>query len=125
MTAEIEINRETYDHYNEERSIFKANPGLTKEIVIEISRQKNEPEWMLKKRLQAFELFQKLPMPKWGPSIEDLDLNDIIFYNRPDAKENAKSWDDVHEDIKKTFEKLGIPEAERKALAGAGAQYES
>ena len=125
ISETIEINRETYDHYNPEKSVFKLEPGLTKEVVIEISKQKNEPEWMLKKRLQAFELFKKLPMPKWGPSIEDLDLKDIIFYNKPDAKGNAKSWDEVPEDIKKTFEKLGIPEAERKALAGAGAQYES
>ena len=126
MTTEaIEINRETYDHYNPDKSIYKSKPGLTKEVVIEISKQKNEPEWMLKKRLQAFELFQQLQMPNWGPSLADLDLNEIIFFNRPDAKKNAKTWEEVPEDIKKTFEKLGIPEAEREALAGAGAQYES
>ena len=121
----IEINRETYDHYNQDKSTYKSKPGLTRELVIEISRQKNEPEWMLKKRLQALELFYKLPMPNWGPSLKDLDLNDIIFFNRPDAKQNAASWEEVPEDIKKTFEKLGIPEAEKEALAGAGAQYES
>ncbi len=121
----MEISRETYDHYNKDRLIYKAKPGLTKEIVEEISKQKNEPEWMLKKRLNAFEIFQKLPMPKWGPSLKDLDLNEIIFFQRPDAKKNATKWEDVPEDIKKTFEKLGIPEAERKALGGAGAQYES
>ena len=125
MTQAIEINRETYDHYNEEKLIYKAKPGITKEIVIEISKQKNEPEWMLKKRLKAFEIYQKLPTPEWGPNLDDLDLNEIIFFQRPDAKRNATNWDDVPEDIKKTFEKLGIPEAERKALAGAGAQYES
>ncbi|MBI2208504.1 Fe-S cluster assembly protein SufB [Candidatus Woesearchaeota archaeon] len=126
MTTEaIEISRETYDHYNPDKSIYKSKPGLTREVVIEISKQKNEPEWMLKKRLQAFELFHKLPMPSWGPSLKDLDLKDIIFFNRPDAKSNAASWEEVPEDIKKTFEKLGIPEAERNALAGAGAQYES
>src|SRR3989344_5323762 len=121
----IEINRETYDHYNEDRPIYKSKPGLTREIVIEISKQKNEPEWMLNKRLAAFEIFQKAQMPKWGPSLEELNLNEIIFFNRPDAKSNAKDWNEVPDDIKKTFEKLGIPEAERKALAGAGAQYES
>ncbi len=121
----IEINRETYDHYNQDKSTYKSKPGLTRELVIEISRQKNEPEWMLKKRLQALELFHKLPMPSWGPSLKELDLNDIIFFNRPDAKQNAASWEEVPEDIKKTFEKLGIPEAEKEALAGAGAQYES
>jgi len=121
----IEINRETYDHINKDKLIYKAKPGLTKEIVEEISKQKKEPEWMLKRRLKAFEIFQKLPMPKWGPSLDDLDLNEIIFFQRPDAKRNATNWEDVPEDIKKTFEKLGIPEAERKSLAGAGAQYES
>lgn len=125
MNEAIEIDRQVYDHYNEERSLFKSKPGLTREIVEEISKQNKEPEWMLKKRLQAFELWEKLPMPAWGPDITDLDLNDIIFFNRPDAKENAQNWDDVPADIKKTFEKLGIPEAERTALAGAGAQYES
>ena len=121
----IGINRETYDHANKDNLKYKAKPGLTKEIVEEISKQKQEPEWMLKKRLKAFELFQKLPMPNWGPELNDLDLNEIIFFQRPDAKSNANSWEDVPEDIKNTFEKLGIPEAERKALAGAGAQYES
>ncbi|MBI2651126.1 Fe-S cluster assembly protein SufB [Candidatus Woesearchaeota archaeon] len=121
----LEINRANYDHYNEDRYIYKAKPGLSKEIVEEISRQKNEPEWMLKKRLKAFEIFEKMPMPNWGPSLSELNLNEIIFFQRPDAKKNAKSWDEVPEDIKKTFERLGIPEAERKALAGAGTQYES
>ncbi|MBU90019.1 Fe-S cluster assembly protein SufB [Candidatus Woesearchaeota archaeon] len=125
MTQVVEVNRETYDHYNKDKYIYKANPGLTKEIVEEISKQKNEPEWMLKKRLKAFEIFQKMPMPKWGPSPKDLDLNEIIFFQRPDAKKNANKWEDVPEDIKKTFERLGIPEAEKKALSGAGAQYES
>jgi Fe-S cluster assembly protein SufB len=121
----IEINRETYDHYNKDKFIYKAELGLTKETVEEISRQKNEPEWMLQKRLKAFEIFQKLPMPKWGPGLKDLDLNQITYFQRPDAKKNARNWEDVPEDIRKTFEKLGIPEAERKALAGAGTQYES
>src|SRR3989338_2695709 len=121
----LEINRERYDHYNPENLKYKAKPGLSKEIVIEISKQKNEPDWMLQKRLKAFEIFQKLPMPAWGPDLSKLDLNEIIFYQSPDAKRNAKDWNDVPADIKKTFEKLGIPEAERKALAGAGAQYES
>jgi Fe-S cluster assembly protein SufB len=125
MTEVIEINRETYDHYNKDKFLFKTELGLTKEVVEEISRQKNEPEWMLKKRLQAFELFKKLPMPSWGPSLNDLDLSQIRFFHKPDAKSDAASWDEVPEDIKKTFERLGIPEAEKRALAGAGAQYES
>ena len=127
MTQEqvLEINRSTYDSYNKDKYIYKAEPGLTKELVEEISAQKKEPEWMLNKRLKAFEIFQKMPMPTWGPNLKDLDLNEIIFYQRPDAKNNATKWEDVPEDIKKTFERLGIPEAEKKALAGAGAQYES
>ena len=75
MTQAIEINRETYDHYNEEKLVYKAEPGLTKEIVEEISRQKNEPKWRFKKRLKAFEILQKMPMPNWGPDLTDLALN--------------------------------------------------
>ena len=74
----LEIDRSTYDHYNKDKFIYKAKPGITKEVVEEISRQKNEPEWMLKKRLKAFEIFQKMPLPTWGPSLKDLDLNEII-----------------------------------------------
>ena len=121
----FEINRETYDHYNEERLTFKAIPGLTKELVRRISKEKNEPEWMLQKRLQGLKLFHELTMPKWGPDLSKLDLSKIHFFMTPDAKKNARTWDDVPEDIKKTFDKLGIPEAEKNALAGVGAQYES
>ena len=121
----LEINRERYDQKNEDRLIYKAKPGISKEIVEEISRSKNEPEWMLKKRLQCFDIFQKLPMPSWGPNLGALDLNNIVFFMRSDAKRNAKSWEEVPEDIKRTFERLGIPEAERNALGGVGAQYES
>nr|MBI4156318.1 Fe-S cluster assembly protein SufB [Candidatus Woesearchaeota archaeon] len=121
------VNREIYDHKNQERHKLKASPGLNEEVIRLISQRKNEPEWMLDKRLKAFEIFKKLKMPDWGPDISLLinELNNITFYIDPDAKKNARSWDDVPEDIKKTFEKLGIPEAERKSLAGAGAQYES
>ena len=121
------VNREIYDHKNQERHILKASPGLNEEVIRLISQRKNEPEWMLDKRLKAFEIFKKLKMPDWGPDISLLinELNNITFYIDPDAKKNARSWDDVPEDIKKTFEKLGIPEAERKALSGAGAQYDS
>ena len=121
----IEINRSIYDHHDSVRYAYKSKLGLTKEIVEEISKQKNEPEWMLQKRLKAFEIFQKMPMPNWGPSLKDLDLGNITYFQKADAKKNATKWEDVPEEIKKTFEKLGIPEAERKALSGAGAQYES
>src|SRR3989344_2779728 len=120
----IEIDRKRYDTYNEERLRYRAVDGLTKELVEEISAQKNEPEWMLNFRLKCLDIFHKLPMPNWGPSLKNLDLNKITYFLRPDAG-RANNWAEVPEDIKKTFERLGIPEAERKALGGAGAQYES
>src|SRR3989344_5497773 len=125
MQDNVEISRDRFDHFNEERLIYQAEEGLTEELVREISKQKNEPEWMLQKRLNAFRIFQEKPMPDWGPDLSKLDLTQIRYFLRPDAKRNATSWEDVPEDIRKTFEKLGIPEAERTALAGAGTQYES
>ena len=90
----------------------------------EISKQKNEPGWMLEKRLKAFELFKQTPIPTWGPDLSKLNLDEIVYFVRPAAKETT-NWDDVPEDIKKTFDRLGIPEAEKKHLAGVGAQYDS
>ena len=121
---EFAIDRERYDEANEDTSQFEAPPGLTQDIVIEISKQKNEPEWMLQKRLQGFGFFQKTPLPTWGPSLHKLDLNKIKYYVVPNAKE-SKSWEEVPADIKKTFERIGIPEAERNSLGGVGAQYDS
>ncbi len=90
-----------------------------------ISSQKKEPEWMLRLRLQALKHFDLTPMPEWGPDLSRLDLKKITYYMKPEGAKNSKSWDEVPEDIKRTFDKLGIPEAEKKALAGAGGQYES
>lgn len=120
----ITIDRSLYDDANKDQSLFKAAPGITEAVVREISKQKSEPEWMLEKRLKAFELFSNTGLPNWGPSLKDLNLDEIVYYVRPDAQESA-SWDDVPDDIKKTFDRLGIPEAEKKALAGVGAQYDS
>lgn len=120
----FEVNRSTYDESNPENLTYKAPLGITEELVREISKTKGEPEWMLNKRLQGFKLYQQLPMPNWGPSLEKLNLDEIHFYLRPDAKNNANNWEDVPQDIKNTFTKLGIPQAEHKALAGVGAQYE-
>lgn len=117
--------REIYDLYNPEDLTFKSPLGLTEQVVREISKQKNEPEWMLKKRLIGLKTFYELPLPVWGPNLSELDLSKIHFFMKPNAKSNAESWDEVPEDIRKTYEKLGIPEAERTALAGTGAQYES
>ena len=125
IQPELEINRENYDHYNEEKLTFKAEPGISEELVRQISKDKSEPEWMLQKRLDGLKMFEKLHMPHFGPSLKELDLSKIIYYMRPDAKKNATSWDDVPEDIKNTYERLGIPQAERSALGGVGAQYES
>ncbi len=122
---ELKITREIYDHSDPEKLIFKAEPGISEELVRQISKDKGEPEWMLKKRLEALRLFKELPMPNFGPDLSDLNVNDIHLYIKPEAKKNSESWADVPKEIKKTYEKLGIPEAEREALAGVGAQYES
>lgn len=119
------INREIYDGANEERITETSGKGITEAVVRQISLSKSEPEWMLKKRLEALELFNKMQMPDWGPDLKKLDLNEITYFAISDSAANTKSWDDVPADIKNTFERLGIPEAERKVLAGVGAQYES
>ncbi len=121
----VEISRENYDHYNKEDLIFKAEPGISEELVRKISKDKNEPEWMLQKRLTGLRVYLEKPVPTWGPDLSDLDIDDIILYMKPNAKKNSKSWEDVPEDIRKTYEKLGIPQAEQRALGGVGAQYES
>ena len=121
----LEINRELYDHMNPERSVLKSPKGINEEVVRLISKDKNEPEWMLQKRLQALKIFQSMKTPTWGPDLSKLDLNEITYYTKVDERSHATDWDEVPEDIKRTFEKLGIPEVERKSLAGAGAQYDS
>ena len=121
----LDINRERFDHKNPARFALTTDRGLTRATVELISKEKNEPEWMLRKRLKALEYFNNTPVPRWGPDLSRLDLNDITYYAKPDAKKNAASWNEVPEQIKKTFERLGIPEAERKSLAGVGTQYES
>src|SRR3989338_111413 len=102
----MEINRETYDHHNPEDLVFKAEPGLSENLIRQISLDKNEPEWMLQKRLDALKLFNEMPMPNFGPSLADLNFDEIHFYLRPNAKNNARTWDDVPEDIKKTYGSL-------------------
>lgn len=123
--TELEINREIYDHADPEKLKYKSEPGLSEELVRQISKDKGEPEWMLQKRLAAVKLYNEMPMPNFGPSLECLDINNVHLYVRPEAKTNSKSWDDVPSEIRETYEKLGIPKAEREALAGVGAQYEA
>ncbi len=105
-------------------SFFKSDKGLNRERVIEISEKKQEPGWMTDFRLKALEIFESMPMPTWGADLSGLDPHDIYYYIKPSEKQ-YNSWQDVPETIKNTFEKLGIPEAERKFLAGVGAQFES
>ncbi|MEA3248857.1 MAG: Fe-S cluster assembly protein SufB [Patescibacteria group bacterium] len=98
--------------------------GLSEELVREISAAKNEPGWMLEKRLQGLKMYFEASLPTWGPPLDELELERIVYYASPDTKE-ARSWEDVPEDIRVTFESLGIPQAEREALSGVGAQYDS
>ncbi len=124
MNVNERVN-EMFEHRNPDRHKFKVEPGLNEDTIRAISLNKNEPEWMLQFRLKAFEVYNKLNTPKWGADLSPLDPEKIIYYAVPDAKHNSKSWDDVPEDIKKTFQRLGIPEAEQKYLAGTGSQYDS
>ncbi|WNF36461.1 Fe-S cluster assembly protein SufB [Bacillaceae bacterium IKA-2] len=119
-----EIGEYQYGFSDKDVSIFRAGKGLTKEIVMQISKIKNEPEWMLKFRLKSLEQFYKMPMPSFGGDMSDLVFDDITYYVKP-SERSEKSWDEVPEEIKNTFDKLGIPEAEQKYLAGVSAQYES
>jgi Fe-S cluster assembly protein SufB len=113
-----------YGFNDPETYVFKSNKGLNQAIVEKISSMKEEPQWMLDFRLRALAHYQSRPMPNWGADISNLNLEDIFYYVKPTTGE-GKSWDDVPETIKNTFDKLGIPEAEQKFLAGVGAQYES
>ncbi|MEC8221152.1 MAG: Fe-S cluster assembly protein SufB [Nanoarchaeota archaeon] len=125
ITKNFSIDRSKYDDHNPNaKNRFVARPGLHEDVIRKISQDKNEPEWMLAKRLKALKLCLDTPMPKWGPSLEKLDLDELTYYVDPDTQ-IANTWDDVPQDIKDTFEKLGIPQAEREALAGVGGQYDS
>src|SRR6478609_1479752 len=116
-----EINK--YDFRNDEKYIFKSRKGLDAEIVHQISDMKKEPEWMRDFRLKSLEIFNSKPMPRWGGNI-GINFQDIYYYLKP-ADHQGKTWDDVPAEIKETFDKLGIPEAEKKYLAGVKAQFES
>ncbi|PRO65543.1 Fe-S cluster assembly protein SufB [Alkalicoccus urumqiensis] len=119
-----EIEEYQYGFHDKDVSIFRSKKGLTEDIVREISRIKDEPEWMLDFRLKSLEQFYKMPMPQWGGDLSELDFDEITYYVKPSEK-SERSWDEVPEEIKNTFDKLGIPEAEQKYLAGVSAQYES
>lgn len=119
-----DVNRSIYDIRNDERDMYKVNQGLTADIVEQISREKHDPEWMRQFRLDCLDIYNKTSMVDWGPSIEGLNMDEIVTYVRSNTPMKGK-WTEVPDDIKNTFEALGIPDAERKSLAGVGAQYDS
>ena len=119
-----DVNRSIYDIKDEVEYSYKAGKGLTEDVIREISAEKDEPEWMLQKRLEALAIYNKLDIPPWAPDISELDMEHIDTYVRPKTDMKAK-WEDLPENIRETFDRLGIPEAEKKSLAGVGAQYDS
>jgi Fe-S cluster assembly protein SufB len=121
---QIDIGEYKYGFRDEEDYVFKSERGLNRKIVEDISAMKDEPDWMRDFRLKALDHFEKRPMPNWGADLSGIDFSNIFYYIRP-AEKQGRTWDEVPEYIKNTFDKLGIPEAERKFLAGVGAQYES
>ncbi len=119
-----EVDRSLYDFKDDEKDFYRLQEGLTPDIVKQISEEKHDPQWMRDFRLQSLEIYNNTPVPDWGPSIDGLDMDHISSYVR--ANTNMKgSWEEVPEEIRNTFEKLGIPQAERESLAGVGAQYDS
>ncbi|HYY46835.1 MAG TPA: Fe-S cluster assembly protein SufB [Candidatus Angelobacter sp.] len=116
--------KEKYGFFDPEKYVFKAKRGLNADVVKEISWMKNEPEWMTKFRLRSLQIFEKKEMPNWGADLSKIDFQNIYYYLKSTEKQ-GKTWDDVPADIKNTFDRLGVPQAERKFLAGVAAQYES
>jgi Fe-S cluster assembly protein SufB len=131
MSSEVQTNflenlgEYRYGFKDPETFVYKSERGLNREVVEKISAMKGEPQWMLEFRLKALDHYQKRPMPNWGADLSGLDLDNIFYYIKPTEGKGATNWEDVPDSIKKTFDRLGIPEAERKFLAGVGAQYES
>ena len=121
---DISVDLKKYDFKDPEKYIYKISKGLNRNVVEEISKQKNEPKWMLDIRLKALDVFFQKPTPTWGGDLSLLDYDSYTYYIKPSDRK-SESWDDIPENIKKTFDRLGVPEAERKFLAGLGAQYES
>jgi Fe-S cluster assembly protein SufB len=124
LKPQVDIGDYQYGFRDEEDYVYKSKRGLNRQVVEEISSMKGEPDWMRDFRLKALDHYERRPMPNWGGNLDELNFDDIYYYIRPTEKQ-GKTWDEVPEYIKNTFEKLGIPEAERKFLAGVGAQYES
>ena len=119
-----DVDRSVYDIRDEEHDAYRMESGLTPEIVEKLSKEKDDPVWMQQFRLESLQIYNEMKIPDWGPSIEGLDMDHIATYVRPNTK-MQNDWKNVPQDIKNTFERLGIPKAERKSLAGVGAQYDS
>lgn len=124
VTKDVVKGLERFRHVDPEKDVYRTKRGLTREVVADISYQKGEPKWMREFRLKSFEVFESKPLPMWGPDLTGIDFDSLTYYIRPQDVQ-AQSWDDLPEDIKQTFEKLNIPEAEQKLLAGVVAQYDS
>ena len=116
-TDVAEVDRSIYDIKDKPNAAFEVNSGLTPEIVEKISEEKNDPEWMRIFRQKSLRIYNSMPVQNWGPSIEGLDMSNIVTYVRPKTEMRGK-WSEVPDDIKNTFERLGIPKAERASLAG-------
>ena len=124
MSNVPELGEYKYGFHDDVTPVFSTGEGLTEDVIYQMSKEKNEPEWMLEYRLNALRLFHEMPMPKWGPDLSEIDFNKIKYYQKASDRP-VRDWEDVPDKIKETFEKIGIPEAERAYLAGAAAQYES
>lgn len=129
LLSQKELELKNHTNYKEgfsmpENSFFKSKPGLNEDVIKELSKMKNEPKWMLDYRLKAYEIFLSKPMPTWGADLSGIDFDKIHYYVRPIEKQE-KSWEDVPDDVKTTFDRLGIPQAEREFLSGVKAQYDS
>ena len=120
-----DVDRSIYDFRNVDEDVYKVAEGLTPEIVRQISKEKNDPEWMLELRLKSLDIYNNMEMKPWGPPIDGLHMDNIVTYIKPKDNKMSADWDEVPEEIKDTFERLGIPQAERESLAGVGAQYDS
>ena len=119
-----DVDRSMYDFRYEEKDYYRVDEGLTPAIVEQISEEKKDPDWMREFRLKSLEIYNEMRIPDWGPPIDGLDMEHIVTYVKPKTKMHA-DWDEVPQEIKDTFERLGIPQAERESLAGVGAQYDS
>ncbi|HLS90488.1 MAG TPA: Fe-S cluster assembly protein SufB [Limnochordia bacterium] len=125
MAKELELTTEyKYGFRDPDRAVFRTEKGLSRRVIEQISEAKGEPDWMREIRLKAYEIFLSKPMPTWGGDLSGLNFDEIVYYSRPTDRQ-GRSWDEVPEDIKRTFDRLGIPEAEQKWLAGVSAQYDS